>query len=132
MGYRIQYDIQVVVDMSRQDETLAAINTLHTPEMLERHAGGGTWQGGKCIARHYMWTENPPEGGFRTLVEALEAWRFNLCPDGSLEFTGEKLGDEELLFKTLAPFITGAVYATGEDGGRWEYAFNNGLMTGEL
>ncbi len=129
MGYYVDYNTDDVT-IKNCPEALAAINALHTNDMLEAYAGGGSWSCGKEVdQRWYRWVDNPPEEGFKTLEEAMSAWRFNL-QDNSLYFTGEKLGDEEVLFTALAPYLEGEIYARGEDGAEWGFKFHNGKMIG--
>lgn len=65
----------------------------------------------------------------------LAAWRW--IPDidasgniTSLEFVGEKLGDDELLFDTLSPFIKSGSFLdiVGEDCKTWRWLFRDGVM----
>jgi len=68
------------------------------------------------------------------LEDALEAWRWPVSIDPQsgdvvgIEFTGEKLGDEELLFKAIAPYVTEGSYTlmVGEDGEIWKWVFGSG------
>jgi hypothetical protein len=129
MGYYVSYKIEAKLDMSREAEAVAAINALHEPSAVETHGNGGSWSGGVRTRACYSCTDNPPEGGFKTLKDALSAWRFELSElrgyEGEFTFTGEKLGQEERLFDALAPFLEGDIYASGEDD-EWGYRFKDG------
>jgi len=127
MGYYVSYDTDNVT-INNCSEALAAINALHTSDMLEAHASGGSWSADKVNQRWYSWVSNPPEGGFQTLEKAMRAWRFSLDDDNLFHFIGEKLGDEEVLFNALAPYLEGEIYARGEDGAEWGFKFHNGKM----
>lgn len=128
MGYYVDYNTDDVT-IKNCPEALAAINALHTNDMLKAYASGVSFSGGKANQRWYSWVNNPPEGGFKTLEEAMCAWGFNL-EDNSFYFTGEKLGDEGVLFAALAPYLEGEIYARGEDGAEWGFKFHNGKMIG--
>jgi hypothetical protein len=65
------------------------------------------------------------------LPGAVEDWRWSLIPDeqgnvGNIEFLGEKLGDDEVLFKALAPFVKPGSFIEmqGEDGEIWRWLFD--------
>lgn len=67
------------------------------------------------------------------LKEALEDWRFMATLDDErnivgLQFIGEKVGDENVLFDTLAPYVGDESYLEfqGADGERWRYVFEGG------
>lgn len=134
MGYYVEYSINTHIKAKHRAAALAAINALHAPEMLKAHAGGSTVSGGKVTDRYYSWTANPPPGGFTSLEDALSAWRFDPCvlPTGDVEFSwsGQKLGDEEILFRTLAPFLEdGTIDAKGEDSQFWRFEIEDGEIT---
>ncbi len=67
------------------------------------------------------------------LVDAMVAWRWVLeeAGDGSLynpSFTGEKLGDEEILFSAIAPFVESGSYIQvfcHDDECVWRWVFEN-------
>ena len=46
-----------------------------------------------------------------------------------LDFIGEKLGDDEIVFKILAPFMNdGYIEMLREDGDKWRWVFESGEM----
>lgn len=51
----------------------------------------------------------------------------NQCISG-IKFTGEKAGDDDLIWDTIAPFVTSGSFLEflGEDGDRWRVIFTNG------
>jgi len=119
MGYYVSYVIDTTVVEGNEAEALATINALHTPKIMKLLGGG---------SHGYSWVRNPPEGEFKTLEEAFAAWRFEFFPENnSFNFVGEKLGDEEVLFNALAPYLTiGDIYGRGGDGAEWGYRFTPG------
>lgn len=134
MGYCVRIEItDIRILAEKVAECLAAINAMHDPATMRDKAGGGSTDGSVW----YSFTRNPPESGFRSLVNAFEAWRYDAFvdeDDGSVVidcFDGEKWGDDEQLFQTIAPFVEGEglILVRGEDGAQWRYTFNNGEMT---
>jgi len=119
MGYCVRMDIGgVEIPADKIKECLEAINGLP-----EKHKTKG-----------FGWVSYP-EGGFRSLGDALHGWRFEyrvIEGEGSVEvsyFSGEEWsGDEECLFDALGPFVSeGAIIeCIGEDGEKWRYLFEGG------
>ena len=132
MGYHVTYYMAVQIRPEHFAGALTAINELHNPDNLRAHASGGAYGGGKPREIWYAWVSNPGPDGFSTLEEALQAWRFGthtLQNDAlALYFTGEKHGDEQILFERLAPFMEGTIKAMGEDGEQWGYCFRDGKI----
>lgn len=134
MGYYISIDIDIDIPDEKQAACLAAINELHTPAKLKKSAGGGKYQGGKMVDRWYRWVRNPGEEGFSTLEEAFRAWRYETDPVVDFlnvcQFIGEKLGDDEVLYAAIAPFVKdgGGITVTGEEGEKWGYRFREGQL----
>lgn len=133
MGYYVEYDCSgITFPKNKGDEVLAAINALHEPTLMKSQASGGSWNAGKQVDVWYGFTQNPPEGGFTSLINAFRAWRFDLDETHSEEYSfgwlGEKIGDEEIFFKALAPYATGEIYARGEDGKEWGFRLKDGTL----
>ena len=66
-----------------------------------------------------------------TLEDALSAWRYEPTNDenddiDTVQFIGEKLGDEFEMFKVIAPFVEKDSYIEmdGEDGTIWRWTFD--------
>jgi hypothetical protein len=78
----------------------------------------------------FSWTDS----GFSsmaTLVKALEdlGWTPKLSGEGHINdlcFEGEKAGDEDRIFKTIAPYVSADSYLEmrGEDGDLWRWVFD--------
>lgn len=139
MGYDITCtELNVSIPAHKAAEALAAINALHTPENLLDQATGGCFRGGFPLAKWYKFVRNPAPGGFTSLPEALDAWRYDAgtLEDGSTvvwQFTGQKLGDDWILWRALGSFVAeGGILAwEGEDGQTWAYHFADGAMRQE-
>jgi len=133
MGYCVSIEItNVRISADKVAECLAAINAMHEASTLKGNAGGGSTVGDYW----YSWVQNPPEGGFKSLTAAFDAWRYVALVnevDGDVRldfFQGEKWGDDEQLFEIIAPFINeGLIEVRGEDGARWRYEFEDGSMS---
>ena len=131
MGYCVEYNIEATFEPESEPEMLKAINALHEPETLKANARGGSWSGGECKQVWYAFTDNPPPGGFTSIEQAMDAWRFEVDQWGGVKgfsFTGEKVGQEEILFEALAAFLDGEIFARGEDGAEWGFRFSEGRM----
>jgi len=119
MGYYVQIEIDnVVIPADKVEYCLKAINKLQEKD------------------RSWSWVE---KGERENLQEAFSAWRYssNFDLEGNLTleyFEGEKLGDDEILFNTIAPFIRDndpkpMISCVGEEHERWRYIFDNGTIT---
>ena len=80
---------------------------------------------------NFSWVYNHKVRGADTIVQAFDEWRwqaqFNEEGDlSALYFEGSKLGDEESLFQTIAPFVEAGSYIgmTGEEDCLWRYVFD--------
>ena len=92
-------------------------------------------------ARHYGKTKfDWVDGAYiwaHTIREALKCWNYKAYFDFdgnlvSLDFIGEKLGDEVILFETIATYVQEGSFLQfeGEDNARWAYYFTgNSMMT---
>jgi len=85
--------------------------------------------------RHFSWVHTQTFLDAETLREAMEAWRWPVEVDWDgnivdIDFAGQKLGDDELFFRTLAPFVEDGSYIAiqGEDDDIWRWVFENGQM----
>lgn len=126
MGYAIhQLPSKFLLPARSMAEALDAIKSL---------AGRETCGGGGQM--HFMWL--PESSSFTSkasLADALAVWRWqpDLSEDGSilsLDFTGENIGDEDMLFSALAPFVQSGCYLAmvGEDGCIWRWLFERGSV----
>lgn len=140
MGYYVTIEmIGVVIPKENVQTCLDAINALHSDSNLQSKASGGTSGGPGVPVRErcwYAWVGNPAtDAGFVSLADALRSWRYEpeQRNDGSVEivrFMGEKWGDDETLYHTIAPFVKdgGSIECKGEDGALWAYDFREGEL----
>ena len=90
---------------------------------LERNPGG-----------IFFWVD-PGFSGLANLRDLLRAWRWEIeeSGDGSVTrifFQGSKIGEEELLFQAIAPYVASGSYIKmiGEDETVWRWWFTDGKM----
>jgi hypothetical protein len=84
---------------------------------------------------HFSWVDTQTVLESTTLEEALEEIRYkptynsigDIC---DVEFTGEKYGDEDVFFNSLAQYVESDSYLSfeGEDEATWKWFFNNGKV----
>ena len=116
MGYYVNYEFEnVKIKEENASECLKAINALFLNN------------------KRYGWVDAPSdEHGYKSLMDAIESWSFGLSYYENAffldNFSGEKLGDENTLFETIAPFVeeNAFIYGRGEDGCMWRIAFKDG------
>jgi hypothetical protein len=133
MGYYMnQRGGKFSIPIDKKDAALAAIKALaDKPEQMS----GGSYQGGKEVAKWYSWVNTEEFVEAETLKEAFSAWRWELeeSEEGeivNLYFNGEKLGDDLLFLEAIAPFVEEGSYIhmEGEDGYYWRWLFKNGRV----
>jgi hypothetical protein len=103
------------------DKALLAIKTLDPSQ-------GSGYTAGRS---HFSWVEESEYKAAESLFQALASWRWlaGISDSGnidSIEFYGEKLGDDELLFQAIAPFVEAGSFIEmqGEEGKIWRWVFN--------
>ena len=129
MGYCMSMrDSKIRIPASKHDRCLAAIRALSGRGTAYYSSGG-----------HYSWVRTHEFANATTLREALAAWRWvdpnqdltNPDNDKSkdieeLYFSGEKLGDDEILMNAIAPYVEAGSYIemVGEDADYWRWYFD--------
>ena len=122
MGYAIlQLNASFSIPAEHTIAALNAIRSLHGKETC-----------GEIGKLHFMWINDSEEFiNASTLSEALGVWRWAAEEDDNdgiveLYFTGQNLGDEDLLFSVLAPYVTpsSSIAVVGEDGAIWRWYFD--------
>lgn len=82
----------------------------------------------------YYWVDTNYALSRDNIIDYINEWRWCIeIEDGNIigiEFEGEKLGDEEELFKVLAPFVESGSYIeiSGEDGDLWRWVFKDSSL----
>ena len=114
--YMYQTDCEFKVKKKNEQKILLVIKSL-----VGRETRGG----------HFCWVDMD-FADLETIDEILSCWRWGTVRDvktdeiNSLDFLGEKLGDDLLLFKTIAPLVEpqSFIEMRGEDGSIWRWVFN--------
>lgn len=75
------------------------------------------------------WINNSDILNSNSIEEALEHCRWKISSDSSLEFLGEKLGNDEDIFNTIASYVkeTSYIQISGEDGSLWRWIFEDNI-----
>lgn len=131
MGYYMtQRSSNFTIKKSKFDDALKAIKKLLNNS---KQMSGGSSTG----ERWFSWVETTAFLNAKTLPDALMAWRWKATVSEKtgniidLFFIGEKIGDDEVLFNALAPFVERGSYIEmeGEDGNYWKWVFNKKLTS---
>jgi hypothetical protein len=132
------YNITLVESKFRikKDHKAAALEAIRTLANDSTKMSGFGYSNNERT-RHYSWVTTDEFFLAKTLEVAFEAWRWKAHVDEKtedvvgLEFHGEKLGDDTILWDAIAPFIEDGSYLqmSGEDGMLWRWVFKGGVMT---
>lgn len=117
MGYYAdQVDVDFYLDKSNFPKVIAAIRAL---------AGNGRYS---WVKDSYLDSDN--------IVDIFRCWRWGVSLDDNgnivdISFAGEKLGDDEVLFQAIAPYVKNNSYIEmhGEDHAMWRWVFVDGKLT---
>ena len=100
--------------------------------------GGGRSTINGRVTYSFAWADTKIIKSAKSLDEAMEEFRYtpNYDKKGDvdyLDYSESKIGDEEIMFRRIAPFVESGSYLEyeGEDGERWRWTFNNGEMDEE-
>lgn len=123
MGYCISVqESKFTIKKDNFQKALEAIQALHGKERIED--SGDT---------HFFWVDYDFYK-IDNLNDMLKEWRwaptFTNGDITDIDFTGEKYGDDDVLFKTIAPFVEAGsfIHFIGEDGNQWKFTFNGKEM----
>jgi hypothetical protein len=91
--------------------------------------------GGLQQIQDFRWVSGDEVLRSKTLSNALKAWRWRARLDKDdnivdVHFTGEKSGDDYILFNAIAPYVRDGSYISmrGEDHYLWRWFFDEGVM----
>ena len=115
------------------DQKAAALDSIKAMATFSNKMGGGGHTVGspEVIKQWFSWVDMEQLANADTLIKAFDAWRYTFSENDNgavLDyFNGEKLGDDALLWETMAPFIKGGgfIEVHGEDM-FWLWKFNDG------
>ena len=98
-------------------------------KLMERGAKEG--RGFSSGGNHFSWMNDHGITAETSFEDAMKAWRYPVFLDdegnvNDIQFWGEKLGQEDLLFEVIAPFVTPGSHIEmhGEDGTIWRWQFD--------
>ena len=81
--------------------------------------------------RRYAWVDTATLLKANSIKEFMREWRWDIALDAAgdlvhVGFSGEKLGDDQVLFNTLAPWVDAGSFIVmhGEDGATWRWYFD--------
>lgn len=132
----MSYDIRMkncrfIIKHENFDKALADLKAVFVPENMTAY--DRTKDNVKHM--HFDWINTEPVLKSNTLDDALRHIRYIPVYDydrniESLEFTGEKLGDETLLFGSIAKYVEPGSFIEcfGEDGRELKWTFENGQI----
>lgn len=131
MGYFMEMtDSKFEIKKENFEKALESLKSVFVPENMTCY----DLVGGKAYP-HFSWVDTKIVLKSETLDKALKEIRYtpkynndgDIC---SVEFTGEKYGDEKIFFNALAPYVEDSSYIAfqGEDGFEWEWFFNDGKV----
>jgi hypothetical protein len=100
---------------------------------------GGVFAAGKQTSRHFSWVHTCNFEKAPTLDDAMGGWRWPVERDipndqdsdvVGIQFYGEKLGDDAVLFHAIAPFVEEGswIEMRGEDSAMWRWVFRDGRL----
>ncbi len=136
MGYCIRMDeAKFHVRADRKEAALDALRAMWLDP--DSTMGGGVYQHGKRSQAFFSWmnASSLAEGTCATFEQGMDDWRYPVTndPEGNvvdISFEGEKIGDEDQMFRAIAPFVTAGSYVAmlGEDGARWRFVFDGSTV----
>jgi len=136
MGYYMnQRDSIFTIKAENKEAALEAVKALATKDNRFTNAGRiASVNGREVKVRCYSWV-NDNYIDAKTLKEAVSCWRWCLEEDNTgdvigIYFEGEKLGNDEVLFEALAPFVESDSYIemSGEEAALWRWSFERGEL----
>ncbi|MFA5135641.1 MAG: hypothetical protein WC505_07710 [Patescibacteria group bacterium] len=111
----------------------AAHEILSDAHKNEMH--GGSWQNRKRLEWCYSWVDMEKAKACKSLEGILEEFGWDAIHDTEgnicgLEFEDRKIGQEEVLFRAIAPYVEPGSFIEilGEDGTRWRWVFDGSVL----
>lgn len=128
MGYCIYIEeIDVSFPVKNAERILQAIKNLHGKETI---ADGKQLKNGKWSDHYFSWV-NEDFYKINDIKKMFEEWGWTIEKSRGeykiTELLREKIGDDDIFFKAIAPFMNdGFINVRGEDGNVWKWVFENG------
>jgi len=132
MGYCMeQHGGEFFIAAEDQAKALAAAKQLF--DDVNSKGRGGSYSGGQKTASWFSWVDTKTALNTSTLADMFDEWGWSVEEDedgniNGLWFDRDKIGQEELLFQTIAPWVKSGSYVEmhGEDGTMWRWCWENG------
>jgi hypothetical protein len=141
MGYFVTGYGTVTIKKADEPKAYKAICALNDNDDLKN---GGSWGGGELTSDHprpaglnhhparwFSWTKPNYPDLFATFTEVIEHLGFEITETSQTDETNtyeliydSKRGQEDLFLEACAPYLTGQIEWTGEDGARWRNLFD--------
>jgi len=136
MGYCMnQRGSDILITTEQQKKAFKPVRKKLLDEVDEK-GGGGSWKGGKKVESCYSWVNMSEIKRAKSLIDILNAFRWTPEIDDkgdiiNVNFEGEKLGDDKILFDAIAPYVESGSYIEmiGEDDSLWRWIFKNKKCT---
>jgi hypothetical protein len=130
MGYCMdQSDTDILIPKEFHSLMLQKIKSIMTDTEAMQ---GGSWGGDAPNQKWYSWVPTEKVLEAKTVEDALKAWRWEASLNAGgdinhLSFRGEKLGQDNILFEAIAPYVKWGSYISmrGEDGALWRWFFDD-------
>jgi len=134
MGYYMtQLNSVFRIPKENEEKALDAVKKLSEREDL---MSGGSWSNGKKTESWFSWVDMKELAKADTLDKAVREWGWDLLRSqegGAIDgivFEGEKMGDDDVLLRALAPYVEDKSYIEmrGEDDAMWKWSFRDGEL----
>lgn len=130
MGYCIQMGrSNFHIKKENKEKALAALKKLGDGSNDSRANGGDG------NIKWFSWMNDTEVDQWDSIAQAMDDWRYPIHLDAhgnvdGISFQGEKLGQENLMFEVIAPFVEPDSYIDiiGEDGCRWKLVFDGNVL----
>ena len=128
--YLAMEDSSFTMKSENKDKALKAIkNLMKKANVL---GNGGSYDGKKWSEKWFSWVNTKGVLECKTFEDAMLEWGYEIRTNDAgdvinIQFSGEKLGQEEHMFKAIAPYVNDGSYIDVEiENEHWRWAFKNG------
>jgi hypothetical protein len=110
----------------------AMVKAIHALASRHELMGGASYQNGEIVSRHYSWVNNDFVDCY-DVKELFRKWRWSIELKNenivSIFFEGDKMGDDEVLLRAIAPYVEAGSYIEmrGEDYSTYTFLGSAGL-----
>lgn len=133
MGYNARGTGSITIDSSKLDKLFLAVRMMLNENNIIQN---GVLTNRNLSNRSYAWVDSDDLRSAcskKNLKMVFQCWGFSIeatknTDEYIIDFDN-KLGDEEIFMKRIAPFISrGEIFWTGEDGAMWKYEYKEGQV----